>query len=146
MPNTFSEDWAPPNTPVIKVNVTKELDRPKFSVIVALFDFCLPLGLICLGIWYLGSKKVIYPSNIGLCYVYSFIGYVLLRLKQLFIWGILLYQRYAAEYLRRACVFEPTCSEYMLLSIIRYGLLPGIGKGVDRLLRCHSPNGGIDNP
>ncbi len=66
--------------------------------------------------------------------------------KKTALWLILLYQKYAPEKMRRACVFVPTCSEYMSLAIKKYGLLRGLIKGVKRLLRCHYPNGGVDNP
>ena len=59
---------------------------------------------------------------------------------------ILLYQRFAPERIRRSCVFEPSCSEYMLLAIKKYGTIKGIIKGIGRLFRCHYPNGGVDYP
>jgi putative component of membrane protein insertase Oxa1/YidC/SpoIIIJ protein YidD len=34
----------------------------------------------------------------------------------------------------------------MILAIKKYGIIKGIYKGIKRLLRCHSPNGGIDYP
>lgn len=66
--------------------------------------------------------------------------------KKTAIWLILIYQKYAPEAVRAACVFTPTCSEYMKLAINKYGLIRGILKGTGRLLRCHYPNGGEDNP
>jgi len=36
-----------------------------------------------------------------------------------------------------ACVFLPTCSEYMKEAIIKYGLLLGLAKGLRRISRCH---------
>lgn len=66
--------------------------------------------------------------------------------KKTIVWLILLYQKYAPERLRKSCVFEPTCSNYMLLAINKYGLVKGLIKGIIRLFRCHPPNGGIDNP
>ena len=35
------------------------------------------------------------------------------------------------------CVFIPTCSEYMILSINEYGLIKGISLGIKRILKCH---------
>ncbi|MDE7123988.1 MAG: membrane protein insertion efficiency factor YidD [Eubacterium sp.] len=59
---------------------------------------------------------------------------------------ILLYQKYAPENLRKSCLYEPSCSEYMLLAIHKYGVFKGSAKGIKRLFRCHQPNGGIDYP
>ena len=47
---------------------------------------------------------------------------------------------------RLKCVFEPSCSEYMILAVNKYGLVRGVIKGIRRLLRCHPPNGGKDYP
>lgn len=60
--------------------------------------------------------------------------------------AILLYQRYAPERLRASCLFTPSCSEYMLLAIDKYGTLRGVCKGLKRLSKCHAPNGGVDYP
>lgn len=45
-----------------------------------------------------------------------------------------------------ACVFEPTCSEYMKLAVLKYGALKGFYRGIKRILRCKPKNGGIDYP
>lgn len=58
----------------------------------------------------------------------------------------MLYQRYAPTSVRQACRFEPSCSEYMKLAILKYGIIKGISKGWKRILRCRYPNGGIDYP
>lgn len=69
-----------------------------------------------------------------------------LNAKKTVLWMILLYQKYAPEQVRSACVFTPSCSQYMILAIHKYGLVKGVLKGTHRLLRCHQPNGGIDEP
>jgi putative membrane protein insertion efficiency factor len=35
------------------------------------------------------------------------------------------------------CPFEPSCSEYMVLSIQKYGSLQGCLKGLKRICRCN---------
>lgn len=70
----------------------------------------------------------------------------MLLLKNFLLWAILIYQKYAPMEVRMACVFEPSCSEYMRISIQKYGVLKGVYNGMNRLSRCHFPNGGIDNP
>jgi len=59
---------------------------------------------------------------------------------------ILVYQHFAPEALRCKCRFEPSCSQYMLLSVRKYGAVRGTLKGIDRLKRCAPPNGGFDEP
>ncbi len=44
----------------------------------------------------------------------------------------------------RVCRFEPTCSEYMIQAVARFGI-KGILLGIGRILRCHPlAKGGID--
>ena len=69
-----------------------------------------------------------------------------LLLKRAVIGLVLLYKVLAPMSVRRRCVFTPTCSTYMIMAIIKYGLFIGIYKGIRRLLRCHPPNGGEDFP
>ncbi|MDR0908316.1 MAG: membrane protein insertion efficiency factor YidD [Spirochaetaceae bacterium] len=59
---------------------------------------------------------------------------------------IRLYQSKAPAELRASCRFEPSCSNYMILAIQKYGTFSGIMKGLHRIIRCHYPNGGIDYP
>lgn len=67
-------------------------------------------------------------------------------METVLIYLIRLYQKRAPYYIRSACRFEPTCSEYMILAIQKYGIIRGICKGIHRLLRCKPPNGGVDYP
>ncbi len=54
------------------------------------------------------------------------------------------YQRIAPTGLRASCRYTPTCSEYAITSIERYGALVGGVRSVRRILRCRQPFGGID--
>lgn len=71
---------------------------------------------------------------------------LLILAKPFSLWLILLYQKFAPENIRKQCCFKPCCSEYMKISICKYGLYKGIKKGIGRLSRCHFPNGGVDYP
>lgn len=73
-------------------------------------------------------------------------AYALVCLKRGIIGAIRIYQRYAPASLRNKCRFEPSCSQYMLLSLEKYGLVKGLRKGVDRLRRCNVHGGGFDLP
>jgi len=55
------------------------------------------------------------------------------------------YQLIISPILPPSCRFTPTCSEYMLQAIQKYGALRGTYLGVRRLLRCHPfHEGGYD--
>lgn len=46
---------------------------------------------------------------------------------------------------RYGCRFHPSCSEYCIKSIEKYGVVKGLLKSVGRILRCNPFNsGGID--
>ena len=55
------------------------------------------------------------------------------------------YKRGISPLLPSACRFHPTCSEYMLEAVNKYGAARGIWMGTRRLLRCHPfHEGGFD--
>jgi uncharacterized protein len=60
--------------------------------------------------------------------------------------GILrVYKLGISPLLPSACRFYPTCSEYMLQAVEKYGVLRGIWMGAKRLAKCHPfHEGGID--
>ena len=78
------------------------------------------------------------------------VGFVLLVhtvfIKRITIWLVKLYQNIAPESMRRGCRFEPSCSQYMIMAINKYGYFKGVRKGIKRLFRCKPPNGGFDDP
>ena len=61
--------------------------------------------------------------------------------------SLLLYKRYLSPLLPRSCRYSPTCSEYVRLAVLKYGVLRGLLCGMGRLLRCQPLfPGGIDLP
>jgi len=55
------------------------------------------------------------------------------------------YRRWISPLLPSACRFYPTCSEYALQSVARYGLARGAWLALRRLCRCHPLHpGGYD--
>ena len=71
---------------------------------------------------------------------------ILIHLKKIMLFCVRLYQYFAPEMMRKSCLFTPSCSEYMILAIEKYGCVKGFIKGVKRIRRCHTPNGGVDYP
>lgn len=69
----------------------------------------------------------------------------LITLRYTFIWFVKLYQRYAKSETRLRCCMTPSCSEYAIMALKKYGAILGCIKTWRRLLRCHPP-GGIDYP
>ncbi|MBK5241127.1 membrane protein insertion efficiency factor YidD [Clostridium sp.] len=66
-------------------------------------------------------------------------------MKKIFILGIKLYRKYISPIKRPCCIFYPTCSQYTLEAIEKYGALKGSIMGIKRILRCHPFNkGGFD--
>jgi putative membrane protein insertion efficiency factor len=60
--------------------------------------------------------------------------------------GILkLYKKFASPVLEKifgkACRFTPTCGEYIILALDKFGTRKGLTMGIKRLARCH-PWGG----
>lgn len=51
------------------------------------------------------------------------------------------YQIFISPMLPGACRFSPTCSEYMVQAVRKYGVFKGVFLGIKRILRCH-PWGG----
>ena len=99
---------------------------------------------------------VLIPGCIGAEHLFRFgwiaaavlwtVLYGLLIGKKAIIWSVRVYQHYAPDKVRLRCVYQPSCSEYMILALEKYGLFVGLRKGIRRLDRCHPPNGGIDFP
>jgi len=57
------------------------------------------------------------------------------------------YQAVLRPILPRACRFHPSCSEYFILAVRKYGPVRGAWKGVRRIGHCHPWHpGGVDWP
>jgi putative membrane protein insertion efficiency factor len=72
----------------------------------------------------------------------------IVRLPALTIIAIVrLYQLTLSPFIGRACRFRPTCSNYMIEAVEKYGAIRGGLKGIWRILRCNPfCRGGYDPP
>lgn len=48
-----------------------------------------------------------------------------------------LYQRGIGRCLPKVCIYEPSCSQYMIEAIETHGLIRGFAMGCWRICRCH---------
>jgi putative membrane protein insertion efficiency factor len=66
-------------------------------------------------------------------------------LRGLVIAPVRLYQRAISPAIPRRCKYHPTCSEYAVTAVRRYGILRGLVLAAWRLLRCNPwSHGGVD--
>lgn len=137
----FNDDKDPRSTDYIR-----KLKRPKISWFRTILLFILLPAIVL-------AALIVVLQHLGLSMTQTIViaaivllVYVLLTVKHVFICAIKIYQRYAPDSLRNKCRFEPSCSEYMILAIEKYGLIKGLQKGICRLKRCNIDGGGYDFP
>lgn len=127
----------------------ENVSRPKSDVILGIKK--LVIFLIVLILYYQLLSRIHYMAfgtgeHITQLYVISLCAIFFLKSKNIVIWVIKLYQLIAPIKVRSSCRFIPSCSEYTILAIHKYGLFKGIQKGLKRIRNCHIPNGGYDYP
>lgn len=60
-----------------------------------------------------------------------------MKFKQFLLKSINLYQKRPNWLKKRRCVFYPTCSDYAVQAIEKYGSFTGLILATKRILRCH---------
>ena len=66
-------------------------------------------------------------------------------MKKVLIFLIRIYQVGISPFFGRSCRFYPTCSEYTLTAIKRFGAWKGLFLGIKRIFKCHPfHKGGYD--
>ncbi len=66
-------------------------------------------------------------------------------MKYVLIFIIKLYRRFISPIKAPCCRFSPTCSEYALSAVEKYGFFKGLFLSVKRILKCHPfHKGGYD--
>ncbi len=69
----------------------------------------------------------------------------MIRVKRVFLLLIDVYRRYISPLKSPCCRYIPTCSEYAMIAIERYGAARGGWLALKRILRCHPfHEGGYD--
>ncbi|EHQ92375.1 membrane protein insertion efficiency factor YidD [Desulfosporosinus youngiae] len=59
---------------------------------------------------------------------------------------IRVYQKFISPLKGQTCRFYPSCSEYSIQALQKYGLIKGSWKSIRRILRCHPFNPGGHDP
>ncbi|PKM93806.1 MAG: membrane protein insertion efficiency factor YidD [Firmicutes bacterium HGW-Firmicutes-1] len=55
------------------------------------------------------------------------------------------YRKYISPLKKPSCIFIPTCSQYALDAVTKYGFFKGLYLSIKRILRCHPfSKGGYD--
>jgi len=67
-------------------------------------------------------------------------------INRLLIASLKFYKRWISPLLGPRCRFHPTCSEYALQAIARFGAIKGGWLAGRRILRCHPLNPGGHDP
>lgn len=68
-----------------------------------------------------------------------------IALRSAAVFPVRVYQRLVSPLLPARCIYHPSCSEYALQSIRRFGVLRGIISAVLRVFRCSGLfSGGVD--
>ncbi len=66
-------------------------------------------------------------------------------MNKILIWLVKFYRKYISPLRKPCCRFIPTCSEYALEALTKYGALKGSWLAVKRLSKCHPfHKGGYD--
>lgn len=67
------------------------------------------------------------------------------NMKHIIVCIIKIYQKYISPLIGPHCRFTPTCSQYFLEAVQKYGTIKGSILGIKRIIRCHPGNpGGYD--
>ena len=75
-----------------------------------------------------------------------FIEPIHLYMTKIIIILIIIYQYSLSYFIGRHCRFTPTCSQYAIESLKKYGLLKGGKLAIKRISQCHPwGKSGIDN-
>ena len=126
-----------------KNDIKKAVIRPSFTLHKELLMLISAIAVMAVCIYFGSALSGI---KFTLLLAFLLVLFFISQTKNIMLLLIFLYQKFAPAFIRNACLFTPSCSEYMRISLTKYGVRKGFIKGVKRLRRCQPPNGGIDEP
>lgn len=117
--------------------------RPKFTLYKEVFQLIIALAVVFATVC---LRSHLSDLQFTILLIAEILLFAVSQTKNILLLLIFLYQKFAPRLIRAACLFTPSCSEYMRLSILKYGVFKGAKKGINRLRKCRPPNGGLDEP
>lgn len=137
----------PPSDPR-SVGYERKLDYPEINMTTLLIKAIAPIPVASLCSW---AFAILTNSDSGAVVFFILSGvYSLFNVKKIILSTVKSYQRLAPTKVRQKCRFEPSCSQYMILAVEKYGAVKGLYKGIKRLSKCNDrgdgTRGGYDYP
>ena len=127
------------------IHYQRKNERPRLHIFRVLLFVLITMSLVtALSV----TVNAIFHSSLisVLCGTFLLLLMIFIHLKHIVIWLVMAYQRFAPEHVRNRCRYEPSCSNYMILAIHKYGFWKGFAKGFKRWTHCKPPYGGHDEP
>lgn len=130
------------------INYNRVLDFPDINWTIMLLKIILPMLIsFCLCLFLQLLLDIFYAVVIVIVNV---LLYSIFNTKNIILSVVKIYQQIAPPKIRLRCRFEPSCSQYMILAIEKYGVIKGVCKGIRRLSKCNNRGdgmrGGFDYP
>ena len=130
---------------VYKRIIVRPMIRYDRAVVFLVGHFALGfLIAFLIGLWVAGPATDAVAFALRRFWLFA-LGLLLLTSRFSLIFFVLLYQRYAKEDVRLRCYMTPSCSEYAIIALKKYGAVIGVVKTIGRLKRCKTP-GFVDYP
>ena len=110
--------------------INRKLIRPKTNIITAT-KYLIVLELTTLLIVSFVAKLLVFVGfsyNFTLLHFFVSVVLILMFFKRFSILLIELYQHYASEEKRRKCTLKPSCSEYAVIALNKYGIFKALKK------------------
>ena len=137
-----------PDTDPRSINYNRVLDFPNVNWSILLLKIILPIPIVvCLCLF----LKLLFDTFFAiLISIVSVLVYSIFDIKNLILSSVKIYQQITPRKIRLKCRFEPSCSQYMILAVEKYGVIKGVCKGIKRLSKCNDRGdglrGGFDYP
>lgn len=137
-----------PDTDPRSVNYYRILDFPNIKWANIILKIILP---IIIAVFLCLSLQLLFDTFYAIVIAFfCFLVYCIFITKNIILTSVKIYQRFAPRRIRLKCRFEPSCSQYMILAIEKYGVIKGVVKGIKRLSKCNNRGdgmrGGFDYP